>query len=108
MVLDWLTELFFLISSFLIKLRQRFHKQKYFKSAEHFLVHKNVFDAGCLLQQNTITALESHETTRIVDEPAVYRAEEIKVVRQDDLFELRFFGNIFQILNDGVLVPVVK
>ena len=45
---------------------------------------------------------------RIVDEPAVYGAEEIEVVRQDDLFEVRFFGNILQILNDGVLVLVVE
>ena len=45
---------------------------------------------------------------RIVDEPAVYGAEEIKIVRQNDLVEVRFFGNIFQVLNNGVLVLVVE
>ncbi len=45
---------------------------------------------------------------RVGDEPAVHGAEEIEVMSQDDLVEVWVLSYVLEILDDGVLVPVVE
>jgi len=61
-----------------------------------------------LFQGNAGAALGSHEAVRVAYKSAVYGAEEIEVVRQDDLVEVRFFGNILQVLYDRIFVLIIE
>src|ERR1035441_8435634 len=61
------------------------------------VVDENVLDAGCLLQGESRAAFGRHEAVRVAHEPALYGAEEIEVMRQDDLFEMWLLLDVLQI-----------